>query len=158
MSTNFNSFDVVPVNSIDKYSESIFISAQDRLEEIFVDLKAFDCEETVEADQPWTWENLSLAGFEEVRMFIKQQGSEELHAEIVGVPLAPLEGGQVLFRFSGATFGLTVGLYVGLVEVEYKGSKRSGNKIINARNYIPFEVREDFYCDPYDPDFPGACA
>ena len=153
MSGNFNSF--APYNaSKNTYSEIIFISAQDRLEEIHVDLRGLDCQyENTASTQQWDWPNLNLAGFHEVVMYIKKEGSDELESEVVGVPITPLEDGNVLFRFDGAVFGGEVGRYVGLVEIRYKGSDRSGDKIVTARNFIPFEVREDFNCDPFDEYF-----
>ena len=153
MSGNFNSFDPVGSTSGNQYSSTIFISAQDRLEEIVVDLKAISCNTGLSLGTPWDWPELNLSGYHQIKMFIKEVGSDELHAEVVGVAVAPLEKGQVLFRLDGSTFGYLYGEYIGLVEVEYKGSDRSGNKITTARNYIPFEVREDFFCDPFDPDF-----
>jgi len=156
MSSNFNSFD--PYNAgADKYTDTIFISAQDRLEEILVNLKSKDCQaEEAQYDQ-WDWPSLSLAGFEIITMYIKKEGSDELHSEIVGVPMQPLEDGMVIFRLSGSSFGGEYGKYIGLVEVQYVGSDRSGERIVTARNFIPFEVREDFYCDPFDEYF-SECA
>ncbi len=148
MAGNFNSFDPV-TNLTDKFSDTIFISAQDRLEEIVVGLKAKDCQHESQGYEQWDWPPLSLAGFHYVTMFIKRVGSDELDSEIIGVPMQPLEDGNVIFRVSGAAFGGEVGEYIGLVEVRYKASDRSGDRIVTARNYIPFEVREDFYCDPF---------
>ena len=156
MSGNFNSFSPYKVTA-DRYSSTIFISAQDRLEEITVDLRFLNCDFESSESTPWEWPHLSLAGFYIARMFIKYETSYILHSEIIGVPLQPLEDGQILFRIGGSTFGQVEGKYLGLVEIEFKGSDRSGNKIITARNYIPFEVREEFYCDPFDPDF-STCA
>jgi len=156
MSGNFNSFD--PYNATDsKYSETIFMSAQDRLEEVIVDLRSMDCQSEGNQYEQWDWPNLSLAGFHEVKMYIKKENEDELDSEIIGVPMQPLEDGKVIFRFDGDAFGGGVGKYVGLVEVRYKGSDRSGDKIVAARNFIPFEVREDFYCDPFDEYF-NECA
>jgi len=156
MSSNFNSFQ--PYNaSQGKFSETIAISADDRLEEIQVDLRALNCQYEGDQYQPWDWPDLNLEGFKEVRMYVKMYQQTELHATIIGVPVAPLGDGIVLFRFPGSAFGRVEGKYVGLVEVEYKGSDVSGNKIVTSRNYIPFEVREEFFCDPFDPDF-GECA
>jgi hypothetical protein len=156
MSSNFNSF--APYNAANlQYSSTIFISAQDRLEEIIVDMKARNCQDEDSTYNQSDWPSLSLAGFSEVNMYIKKEGSDELHSEIRGVPLSPLEGGQVLFRVLGESFGGEVGKYVGLVEVRYKSSDRSGDRIVTARNYIPLEVREDFYCNPFDEYF-SECA
>ncbi len=156
MSGNFNSFDPYNVSE-NKYTDTIFISAQDRLEEVVVDLRSMDCQtEGVQYEQ-WDWPNLSLAGFHEVIMYVKKEGEDELNSEVIGVPMQPLEDGKVIFRFSGPAFGGEVGRYVGLVEVRYKGSDRSGDRIVTARNFIPFEVREDFYCNPFDEYF-SECA
>lgn len=155
MASNFNSFSPY-YNLKDKFSAVIFISAQDRLEEVIVDLRAIDCNyesEIEHLDHPSDWPPLTLEGFKIVRMFIKEYNDDILHGDVVGVPMQPLNEGKVLFRFPGKMFGHKYGRYVGLIEVEYKGSDRSGNRILTARNYIPFDVREDFYCDPFDPDF-----
>ena len=156
MSSNFNSF--APYNAANsQYSSTIFISAQDRLEEVEVDLKSQECQSDDTAYNQYDWPNLSLAGFHKVIMYIKKEGSDELDSELIGVPMQPLEDGKVIFRVSGEAFGGQVGKYIGLVEVRYKGSDRSGDKIVTARNYIPFEVREDFYCNPFDEYF-SECA
>ena len=156
MASNFNSFE--PYNATQsQFSDTIFISAEDRLEEIEVDLRALNCQYEGSQYKPWDWPNLGLEGYKEVRMYIKEHGSDDLYSEIVGVPIQPLSDGKVLFRIPGSAFGREEGRYIGLVEVEYKGSDTSGNRIVTARNYIPFEVREEFYCDPFDPDF-GDCS
>ncbi len=155
MASNFNSFNPYN-NSKTRFSETIFISAEDRLEEILVDLKGLDCAYEGQVDEPWNWPNLNLEGFLVARMYLKKYQSDDLHVEIIGVPLQPLEDGLILFRFPGSVFGRVEGKYVGLVEVEYKGSDVSGSRIVTARNFIPFEVRKEFYCDPFDPDF-GDC-
>ena len=152
MSSNFNSFK--PYNIQDStYSATIFISAQDRLEEIQVDLKSKSCQDEDTEYNKSEWPPLTLAGYSEVNMYIKKEGSDELHSEIRGVPMSPLEDGKCLFRILGGSFGGEIGKYVGLVEVRYKGSDRSGDRIVTCRNYIPFEVREDFYCNPFDEYF-----
>jgi len=152
MSSNFNSFDPYNISN-NKYTDTIFISAQDRLEEVVVDLRSSDCQSEDSLYSQWEWPDLSLAGFNEVIMYIKEENSDELHSEIIGVPMQPLEEGKVIFRFDGASFGGEQGKHIGLVEVRYKGSDRSGDRIVTARNYIPFEVREDFYCNPFDEYF-----
>ena len=156
MASNFNSF--APYNaSQSRFSETIYISAEDRLEEIIVNLKAISCSSVNDINSPWDWPSLTLEGYKAVTMFIKEYQSDDLHTKVVGVPMAPLSDGNVLFRMPGSAFGGASGRYVGLIEVEYNGSDTSGNKVITARNYIPFEVREEFYCDPFDPDF-GDCS
>ncbi len=152
MASNFNSF--APYNSnAGKLSETIFFSAQDRLEEVLVDLRQMECSSENDASNPWGWPDLSLAGFDQVLMYIKKEGSIDIETTLIGVPLEPLEEGKVLFRFHGDAFGGEVGKYVGLVEARYGRSDVSGEKIVTARNFIPFEVREDFYCNPFDEYF-----
>ena len=149
MASNFNSFAPYNINA-ENYSKTIFFSAQDRLEEVLVSLKQMRCDSVNNSNQPLEWPSLSLSGFNEILMYVKKDGEEDVDTIIVGVPLSPLEDGKVLFRFPGDVFGGGVGKYIGLVEVKYGMSDVSGEKIVTAKNYIPFEVREDFYCNPFD--------
>ena len=97
------------------------------------------CREDISEADPSTWLPLNIAGYKYITAYIRKMDDHDEFFVLHGYPIAPLNGGKVVFLFHEGVLDCVGGIYEGEVEIEFKTGR-----IVTAIEWFRLRIEEDF--------------
>ena len=106
---------------------------------LYVQLWNVRCRDGISESEPETWIPLNIAGYKYITLYARKMDDHNQRFILHGYPVAPLEGGKVVFLFYPGVLDCIGGIYEGEVEIEFKDER-----IVTAIEWVKFKIVEDF--------------